>query len=84
MAHTSGSEVPDRRWGPPYDRRVVPSWLLWLLPPVLAPMVALLWASWTSRTRTPADPFDTVAAYERFRALLSPDRAFVPRQREEP
>ena len=50
---------------------VLPDWLLWLLPVPVATLGAIVWVSWTSRTRGPQRPQDTVQEYERFRAALS-------------
>ena len=46
----------------------------WLALPVIALLLAMLWATWASRTRPPADPHDTVGEHERFRAALDPNR----------
>ena len=54
----------------PYDRRVLPDWLLWLLPVPLATLAALAWATWSSRSRGPQDPAASVQEYARFRAAL--------------
>lgn len=45
--------------------------LLWLIPPPVAVLLAVLWNAWTGRVRGPEEPRDSVAAYERFRAALS-------------
>ena len=56
---------------------------VWLAIPLVALVVAVLWASWAGRARGPADPLDTVAAHHRFvealerssrRELPDPDR----------
>lgn len=58
----------------------MPAWLVWLLPVPLATTAALLWAAWSTRTRGPADPLDSVAEHERFRqSLAAPPRH--PRRR---
>jgi cytochrome c-type biogenesis protein CcmH/NrfF len=49
----------------------VPAWLVWLLPVPLATLSAVAWVVWSSRVRGPADPADSVAAYERFRRALA-------------
>ncbi len=49
---------------------VLPDWLLWLLPVPLATLVALAWATWSSRTRGPQDAAQSVQEYARFRAAL--------------
>jgi cytochrome c-type biogenesis protein CcmH/NrfF len=60
----------------------LPDWLLWLLPLPLATGAAVVWASWTSRTRGPADTKDSVRDYERFRAALAaPPPTIRPRDR---
>ena len=52
----------------------MPSWLLWLLPLPLATVGAIAWTSWTSRSRGPAQAFDSVEDFERFRAALTSER----------
>lgn len=49
---------------------MLPAWLLWLLPVPLATGAAIAWASWSSRTRSPQDPAQSVQEYARFRAAL--------------
>ena len=49
----------------------MPVWLLWLLPVLLAPLVAIAWTAFASRTRGPVEAMDSVQAYERFRQALS-------------
>ncbi len=58
----------------------MPVWLLWLLPVLLAPLLAIAWTAFASRTRGPVEAMDSVQAYERFRrALATP--VPVPRER---
>lgn len=45
--------------------------LVWLVIPAVATLLAIAWASWSTRTRGPEETHDSVAAYERFRAALS-------------
>lgn len=45
--------------------------LVWLAIPALATLLAIAWASWSTRARGPEEALDSVAAYERFRAALS-------------
>lgn len=60
----------------------MPSWLLWLAPVLVATPAAALWAAWSSRARPPAQPQESVAAYERFRrALAVPDDRDGPADR---
>ncbi len=49
----------------------LPDWLLWLLPVPLATCAAIGWASWTSRTRGPQQPVESMREHERFRAALA-------------
>jgi len=43
--------------------------LLWLVPPAVVAVLAMLWASWAGRDRRP-DADDSEEAYERFAAAL--------------
>ena len=45
--------------------------LLWLTIPAAALVLAVLWVTWTSRTRPRADTHETVEAHERFRAAFA-------------
>ena len=49
----------------------MPDWLLWLLPVLLAPLAAVAWTAFSSRTRGPVEAIDSVQAYERFRQALA-------------
>ena len=49
----------------------LPDWILWLLPVPVATLAAIAWAAWTSRSRAPVDPADSVREYERFRAAMA-------------
>lgn len=53
--------------------------LLWLVIPVAATLLALVWAGWAARPRTPARTIDSVKTYERFRTTIEDIR----RTREE-
>lgn len=53
--------------------------LLWLVIPVCATLLALLWAAWAVRPRKPTQTIDSVHTYERFRATIEDIR----RTREE-
>jgi cytochrome c-type biogenesis protein CcmH/NrfF len=54
-----------------YDPEVpLPDWLLWLLPVPLATLAAIGWASWSSRSRGPQRPEDSVQEFDRFRAAM--------------
>ena len=66
---------------PPYDRQVLPDWLLWLLPLPVATLGAVAWASWSSRTRGPEATSDSVQAHERFRRAM--DRPVPPARRDD-
>jgi hypothetical protein len=44
--------------------------LLWLAPPAVVTVLAMLWAAWAGRDRRAPDDGDTEAAYERFAAAV--------------
>ncbi len=44
------------------------AWTLGL--PVAATVIAICWTHWSNRSRGPDDPYDTVAAYERFKHAI--------------
>lgn len=48
--------------------------LAWLAIPLVALIVAVMWASWVARPRGPADPVDSVAAHHRFVEALERSR----------
>lgn len=48
----------------------MPSWILWLSPVIVAPMLAVLWITWASRPRGPEEARETVERYDRFREAL--------------
>lgn len=54
--------------------------VLWWLIPLGATALAIAWVAWASRPRPPADPHDTVAEHERFRAAM--DRRTAAGQRD--
>ena len=56
----------------------MPAWLIWLCPVPLATVGAIIWASWSTRTRRPAAAIDSVVAYEKFCLAMT---APVPGQR---
>lgn len=58
----------------------MPSWILWLSPVIVAPMLAVLWTIWASRPRGPEQALETVQEYDRFRAALT-NPVPVPRSR---
>ena len=65
----------------------MPGWLLWLLPVLLAPLAAVAWTAFASRTRGPVEAIDSVQAYERFRQALAtpvPAPRTGPRRRPRP
>jgi len=49
----------------------MPTWILWLSPVVVAPMLAVVWMAWASRPRGPVQALETVQEYDRFRAALT-------------
>ncbi len=60
----------------------MPAWLIWLCPVPLATVGAILYGSWTTRTRRPAAAIDSVTEYEKFcLAMTAPSVVPGPRQR---
>lgn len=59
----------------------MPSWILWLSPVIVAPMLAVLWTVWAARPRGPVQALETVQEYDRFRAALT---APVPQPQHAP
>jgi cytochrome c-type biogenesis protein CcmH/NrfF len=49
----------------------MPSWILWLSPVIIAPLLAVLWTVWAARPRGPVQALKTVPEYDRFRAALT-------------
>lgn len=49
----------------------MPSWILWLSPVIVAPMLSVLWISWAARPRGPVAAMETVEQYDRFKAALT-------------
>ena len=62
----------------------MPTWLLWLLPVLLAPLVAVAWTAWTGRSRGPVDVEESVRAHERFRAAMATPAPPVPDRTSRP
>ena len=44
--------------------------LVWLLIPLVATLLAVVWVTWVNRPRRPADAHETLAAHQRFTAAL--------------
>lgn len=59
----------------------MPSWILWLSPVVIAPMLAVVWMSWMARPRGPVQAIETVEEYDRFKAALTSP---LPHPRKKP
>ena len=55
-------------WG---TSELMPTWMLWLSLPVVAPMVAVAWLSWRARPKGPVAASETVEEYDRFKAALT-------------
>jgi len=49
----------------------MPSWILWLSPVIVAPLLAVVWITWAARPRGPEEARQTVQEYDRFRAALT-------------
>ena len=49
----------------------MPSWILWLSPVVVAPLLAVIWMSWAGRPRGPVEAIETVEEHNRFKAALT-------------
>jgi cytochrome c-type biogenesis protein CcmH/NrfF len=49
----------------------VPTWILWLSPVIVAPMIAAVWSIYAARPRGPEQALETVQEYDRFRAALT-------------
>lgn len=62
----------------------MPSWILWLSPVIVSPLLAVLWTSWLSRPRGPVAAIETVEEYDRFRAALTAPLPQQPRRRSAP
>ncbi|MFE5869437.1 hypothetical protein ACFQ6V_12400 [Streptomyces roseifaciens] len=57
--------------------------LVWLLIPVAAAVVALLWGTWAARNRKSGD-ISELAGYARFREAMERREAMEPREAREP
>ena len=49
----------------------MPTWILWLSPVIVAPLLAVLWITWAARPKGLGEARDGVQTYDRFRAALS-------------
>jgi hypothetical protein len=59
----------------------MPSWILWLSPVVIAPLLAVVWMSWAARPKGPVAATETVEEYDRFKAALTSP---LPHPRKKP
>ena len=48
----------------------MPTWILWLSPVVVGPLLAVVWTSWASRPRGPVEAIESVDQYARFRKAM--------------
>ncbi len=60
--------------------------LVWLIIPVVAVVLAILWVMWATRTRPPVDVHDSLEERERFKAAFDrrsgdPSKDRVPERR---
>lgn len=64
----------------------MPTWMLWLTLPVVAPLVAVMWLSWRARDRGPIAAIETVEEHNRFKAALTAPlpAAQLPHPRKKP
>lgn len=60
----------------------VPSWILWLSPVIIAPLLAVLWITWSARPKGLGQAREGVERYDRFRAALSEQDEQRRRDRE--
>ena len=56
----------------------MPSWILWLSPVIVAPMLAVVWITWAARPKGPVEARETVQQYDRFRAALKEPKPEEP------
>ncbi len=61
----------------------MPSWILWLSPVIVSPMLAIAWMSYATRPRGPVEAMETVEQYDRFRAALT-SPVVIPEARPKP
>jgi len=52
-------------------KSLMPTWILWLSPVVVAPLLAVVWTSYASRPRRPIEVAESVHNYERFRDAIN-------------
>ena len=57
----------------------MPSWILWLSPVIVAPLLAVVWITWAVRPKGPEEARETVEQYDRFRAALKDHGTSVER-----
>lgn len=60
----------------------MPSWILWLSPVIIAPLLAVLWITWSARPKGLGQAREGVERYDRFRAALS-EQERKERERDE-
>lgn len=48
----------------------MPSWILWLSPVIVAPLLAVLWITWSARPKGLGQAREGVERYDKFRQAM--------------
>jgi hypothetical protein len=65
------------------ESRPVPSWILWLSPVIVAPLLAVLWITWSARPKGLGQAREGVERYDKFRAALAEPDDTDPEHRQQ-